>query len=87
MIQSDLEIINNFSDSYLIDIDLNSKHSDWNNFYSNKNSKVSNDYLTNFNCAIVLSPSHIHFTPNKRPSTIDFFLTNVYQSNMISPRI
>lgn len=76
MIQSDLEIINSFSDLYLIDIDLNSKHSDWNNFYFNRNSKVLNDYLTNFNCAIDVSPIHfISYSLHKHLSTIEFFFS------------
>lgn len=45
LIQSNLEIINSFSDPYLIGIDLNAKHSESTIFNFNKNGKILNDKL------------------------------------------
>lgn len=76
----DLDRITCYKDPFLIGTDLNAKHPDWNNSYSNSNGKVLEQYLLNSNCSIVFPPSATHFTPNKLSSTIDFFLTNTFQN-------
>jgi hypothetical protein len=55
--------------------DLNSKHIDWGNNYSNTNGVTLKNIINNSNITLNCPPTHTHHPSNNTdPSTIDFFL-------------
>lgn len=73
---NDLNIMARIGSPFLIGGDWNAVHTSWNNFRSNKAGRILFNHMISSTYRVVHPDSFTHKMPNRRPTTIDFFLTN-----------